>query len=305
VDLIAACRVLIEVESRGSVTRAAAALGVAQSVASRRLMALEQRLGAPVLERSGQRASLTPFGRDVVPSAVRLVRLADQFELDAERALLQPITVLVPLSCSVRDLAVAVAAGRAAGVGIQFERETPARRAERTAALSARVAVTAVPETEARWRVPLGAGSRARRDDPLRLDALRRGRTARRSSDDDAGSRLRIGPEDDVPHVRDVITRAGFSAGLVPGQLPIDASTTTALAEVLAAGDLLLCSESEAAELGLHWRPFADLPLSRGYALTAGSEHDARQIADVIGEELAACLGAMPGAVPGDGPGER
>ena len=103
---------------------------------------------------------------------------------------------------------------------------------------------------------------------------------------------LRTGPEDDVPHVRDVLLRAAFGAGLTPGQLPVDGSVTAALAAVLAGDDLLLCTEAEALGLGLHWRPFAGLHLARGAALVGDSVHDVRAVTDAVGDELAAALGA-------------
>ncbi|WP_431280506.1 LysR family transcriptional regulator [Leifsonia poae] len=174
--MIAACRVLVEVEERGSVTRAAAALDVAQSVASRRIVALERQLGSPLLERNARRAVLTPFGRDLVPSARRLVRLADELELDAERARLRPVTIAVPEDCTTRDLAVADAAGRAEGIRLEFVRANPLRRSELVSALAVRVAVLAVPVDRARWTAQLGAAGRRRNDHPLRIDRLRAGR---------------------------------------------------------------------------------------------------------------------------------
>lgn len=293
--MIAACRVLVAIEERGTVTRAAAALDVAQSVASRRILALEQHFGGPLLERTGRRAVLTPFGRDLVPSARRLVRLADELDLDAARARLRPVTIAVPETCSTRDLAVADAAGRAAGLRLEFRRLPPLRRTELAETLGVRVAIADVPPAEALWVVELGAASRRPLHRALRLEGLRAVRSGSTRRDEDAGSRLRICPEDDLPHVRDILTRAGFAAGLVPGQLPVDTSLTAALAGVLADGDLLLCTQAEAEDLGLHWRPFTGLALARGFALTGDSEHDVRTVQDAVADELAAALGAVPG----------
>ena len=290
--MIAACRVLVEIDERGTVTRAAAALGVAQSVASRRIVALEQQLGSPLLERNARRAVLTPFGRDLVPSARRLVRLADELELDAERARLRPVTVAVPESCTTRDLAVADAAGRSLGFRVEFVPAPPLQRSALATTLAVRVAVLAVPVDEAQWIAPLGAAGRRPVDRPLRLDSLRAGRQRRTQRDEDAGSRIRIGPEDDLPHVRDILTRAGFAAGLGPGQLPVDASTTASLAGVLTDGDLLLCTQAEAVDLGLHWRPFVGLDIARGFTLTGGSDYDVRSVQAGISDELAGALGA-------------
>lgn len=220
------------------------------------------------------------------------MRLADEFELDAERALLQPVAIAVPDVCSTRDLAVAVAAGRAAGFNIEFQRAFPARRLELADSLMVRIAIIAVPANEARWQVPLGAAGRVRATGALRLDGLRSRRGDRSRRDADAGAKLRIGPEDNVPHVRDVLVRAGFAAGLMPGQLPIDSATTDSVAAALAYGDLVLCSEIDAGNLGLHWRPFTGLSIARGYALTGSSEHDEDRAVNIIADELAAALGA-------------
>jgi len=291
-DLIAACRVLVEIDDRGSVTRAAAAIGVAQSVASRRILALEKELGATLIERTAQRAVLTPFGRGVVPTARRLVRLAEEFELDAEHARLQPVLIAVPESCSTRDLAVVDAAGRAEGFTVRFVREPPARRVQLATSAAVQMAIVAVPPDEGLWRVRLGAAGRRRRDGVLRLESLRRGRVGATGRDVDPGARLRITPEDDLPHVRDVLNRAGFAAGLVPGQLPVDPSTTSSVAAVLADGDLMLCAEAEAHALGLHWRPIAGLDVARGYAILSESDHHQRLLRRTVADELAAALGA-------------
>ncbi|WP_431278866.1 hypothetical protein [Leifsonia poae] len=92
--------------------------------------------------------------------------------------------------------------------------------------------------------------------------------------------------------MRDILTRAGYAAGLGPGQLPVDASVTASLAAVLTDGDLLLCTQAEAHNLGLHWRPFTGLEIARGFALAGDSEHDVSAVQSAIAEELAAALGA-------------
>lgn len=291
-DLVSACRVLVEVHERGSVTRAALALDVAQSVASRRILALEQHLGGPLLERSARRAVLTPFGRDLVPSARRLVRLADELELDAERARLRPVTIAVPAGCTTRDLAVADAAARSAGLALEFRTDGPARRAELAATAGVRVAVVSVPAAEARWTAEVGAAGRRVVGRPFRLDGLR---PVRRGAvvHEDVGGRLRTGPEDDVSHVRDVLTRSAFAAGVLPGQVPVDASVTASLAAVLAEGDLMLCTAAEAEALGLHWRSVTGVELVRGYDLVGESDHDVAMVVDAVEDELAAALGAV------------
>ncbi|WP_170185545.1 helix-turn-helix domain-containing protein [Lapillicoccus jejuensis] len=291
-DLLAACRVLVQVDERGSVTGAAGALGVAQSVASRRLAALERHLGATLLERRSRRSVLSAYGRDLVPTARRLVALADELELDAERARLRPLTVAVPDTCADRDLAAVAAVARGAGLHVELLPAGPADRADLVARQAVRVGLLAVPADGATWRTPLGAaGGRRTGSSPLRLERLRASRSPRGGAL--AGARLRTTPEDEVPHVRDVLVRAGAAAGLTPGQLPVDRSRTAAVAGVLADGDLLLCSALEADDLGLAWRPFAGLGLARGHRLDGESADDVSALRDAAGAQLAGALGAL------------
>src|SRR5699024_11762929 len=73
------------VSELGSMTLGAAATGIPQPVASRRIAGLEEQFGARLLERTGRGVSLTPFGRDMLASATRLVELADEMMLDADK----------------------------------------------------------------------------------------------------------------------------------------------------------------------------------------------------------------------------
>jgi hypothetical protein len=61
---------------------------------------------------------------------------------------------------------------------------------------------------------------------------------------------------------------------------------------VLSTDDLMLCSEAEARDLGLSWRPFTGLDIARGYDLAASSDHDLRMVEKTVPHELAAALGA-------------
>lgn len=61
-----------------SFTAAAAALAVSKSVVSKRVAALEQQLGARLLQRSTRRLSLTPEGAALYERCVSLLRAADE-----------------------------------------------------------------------------------------------------------------------------------------------------------------------------------------------------------------------------------
>src|SRR6185312_9900084 len=119
-DLIGGCRAFVCVSETGSFTEGAAVAGIPQPVASRRIAALERHFGERLFDRSTRRARLTPFGRDVLPSAKRLVRLADAMEHDARRAKLRPMRVAVPDTCGVRALAELAAEARDLGIHLEF-----------------------------------------------------------------------------------------------------------------------------------------------------------------------------------------
>ncbi len=68
-DLIEALRAFRMVAAESSFTRGAERCGVPQPVVSRRVAALERRLGGPLLERSTRSVSLTALGTRVLPHA--------------------------------------------------------------------------------------------------------------------------------------------------------------------------------------------------------------------------------------------
>ncbi|MFI9722018.1 LysR family transcriptional regulator [Streptomyces sp. NPDC052396] len=288
-DLVGACRVFVRVGERGSFTLGAAAAGVPQPVASRRVAALEKHLGGLLFDRSGRRAVLTPFGRDLLPSAKRLVELADALECDAEQARLRPLPMAVPEICPVRRLAALEAAAREAGMVLGFRTAGPAARTELLSAHEVRLALAAVPPDGATWTVPLGVAGVARTDGrPLRIETLR-------SRQADTFRRIWIQPEDDLPHIRDPLEQLGHRAALLPAQIAVAASLTAAVSETLRTKAMLLCSAAQAEELGLFWRPLAGRPLARGYRLCAGGGEDVRRVSGELREPVARCLGVPAG----------
>lgn len=298
VDLVNACRVFVHVGEHGSFTLGAAAARVPQSVASRRVAALEEHFGRPLFDRSTRRAALTAFGQEMLPSARRLVQLAEALELHAQEAKLLPLSVAVPETCGLGRLAHLDAAAREAGIILDVRQAGPAVRAELLTARQVRAALVAVPAEAATWRVALGLASAAatattttsaRATAPvaaLRLEALRPSRTRR------AFHRIWIQPEDDVPHVRDPLLHAGHRAALLPAQIVVAASLVAAAGETLRSSDHLLCSAQQADDLGLRWRPLAGLQPARGYEVSAATGDDAARIREILGAHLADALGA-------------
>lgn len=286
VDLVASCRVFVHVADRASFTDGAAAARVPQSVASRRVAALESHLGRRLFDRTTRRTALTPFGADMVPSARRLVELADLFEYDAEQARMLPLTVAVPETCALRDLAALEAAARERGRALELVPAAPAGRVQRFASRQVRAAVVAVAADAALWTVPLGVAGRQLPSGRFRVESLRpsRSRPERR--------RLWLQPEDDVPHVRDTLQQAGRQSGLLTGQIVVAHALITAAAAALG-DDLLVCSRPQALELELGWSKLHDPVTTRGYAVRAADQDDEALVATSLAAQVADCLGAL------------
>ncbi|WP_067536818.1 LysR family transcriptional regulator [Nocardia crassostreae] len=299
-DVLAACKAFVAVSRHGSFTNGAAAVRIPQSVASRRIAALEKHFGARLLERTSRTATLTPFGRDMLPSARRLVELAEAMESEAERAKLRPFRLAVPALCPPLSLARLVADGRRAELNLEPRPAAPGERAELVRTQEVRAAVVAVPADQGVWCVPLGlADTSGPHVAPVFLETLR----ARRGGGIDR--RVWMQPEDDVPHIRDRVIRARDALGLRPAQVVVADSHIAAAAEALGSEDLLLCSPSQARELGLHWRPIGELAVRRGYALAAGQREDLERLRALPPEVIGRCLGAADTAVEGErSPGE-
>ncbi|WP_032774388.1 LysR family transcriptional regulator [Streptomyces purpeochromogenes] len=258
-DLVGACRAFVSVSEYGGFTDGAAAAGMSQSVASRRIAALEERFGAQLFERTSRRPVLTPFGRDMLASAVHLVHAADVLLAEAEAVKHQPWRLAVPATCSAAALARLVAEARGHGVRLDIRPAGPSRRKELLHAHQVRAALLAVPAQEASWSVPLGlAGAR------------------------DGGAR-RI-------HVETLRLPPGPRGARPPAPGP--PALTGAAAEVLCSEDLLLCSRAQADELALVWLPIGELTPRRGYALTVAADGDPLPVADRLGEAIARCLSA-------------
>lgn len=289
-DLVTACRVFTSVAERGSFTLGAAAEGIPQSVASRRVAALEKHFRQPLFDRTARRAVLTVFGQDMLGPAKRLVQYAEALEHHASEAKLRPLTLAVPETCDVRNLARLDAAARDADVALDIRIGGPEQRAGWMRDKVIRAAVQAVPPDEAMWVVPLGLasvenqGSNASRR-AIRLESLRPSRT------EPALRRVWIQPEDDVPYVRDVLQRAGHRAALLPAQISVAASLVTAVGAALRTGDFVLASAEQAKSLDLSWRPIAEAPLARGYTVVADIGDDAALVRNLVGTELARALG--------------
>ncbi|WP_419997938.1 LysR family transcriptional regulator [Streptomyces boninensis] len=294
-DLVGACRAFVSVSTRESFTVGAAAAGLSQPVASRRIAALEQRLQQPLFERTARRPELTAFGRDLLPAARRLLEAADALEHEARIAGRRPWRLAVPAIHPTAALARLVADARTLGVALEVRPAAPAGRTELLHTQQVRAALQAVPPDEAAWTLPLGlAGDHDPGVRRVHLDSLRPGRGSEAPP-----RRIWLQPEDDVPHIRDPLVRLRDAAGLQPAQLATAPDLATAAAEVLGSRDLLLCSPPQARELGLDWRPLGELPLARGYALITADHSNPQPLQTRLHDAIARCLGTEPAASRG------
>lgn len=292
VDLVGACRAFVSVSEHGSFTVGAAAARMSQPVASRRVAALEEHFGEQLFERMSRRAVLTPFGREMLPAARQLVQAADVLLHEAEAVKSRPWRLAVPALCSTAGLARLIAQAREHGITLDLRIAAPAQRTELIHAQLVRAALLAVPADEATWSVPLGlAGARDPGVRRVYIETLRMGRAS-----PGPARRIWIQPEDDVPHIRDPLTRLRDAVGLRPAQLVAATDLATAAAEVLCTGDLLLCSPGQAEELALSWRPIGEVELGRGFALVAAAGGNPQHIEARLGEAIGRCLGADSGA---------
>jgi DNA-binding transcriptional LysR family regulator len=287
-DLLSACEAFVSVAEHEGFTAGAVGVGVSQSVASRRIAALESHLGGRLFERTSRRVALTAFGRSVLPGATRLVVAAQELGDDAQGARALPVTLAVPRHLSPAPAARVCAAAADRSLTVELLEGAPRERAEWVSTGRAQLALQHVEPGLAAWSTPLGvafAGSADTGDEPFYLAELRprRGTPERR--------RLWLQPEDDVPSVRDRLERVRNEAGLAPGHLRLATSLVAAIARAIADGDLVLCTRDEANEAELAWHPLGDLDLLRGYALAHRDIDLAERFLDATGPLLPGLLG--------------
>jgi DNA-binding transcriptional LysR family regulator len=103
--------VFVRIVDAGGIGKAADQLGMAKSGISRRLVALESRLGVPLINRTTRSSSLTPVGREYYERAVKLI--GDVAELDSlaeeENVSLEgALRLAVPLSFGLSHLSTAI-----------------------------------------------------------------------------------------------------------------------------------------------------------------------------------------------------
>ena len=81
----------VKVTELGSLTHAAAALDLPQSVISRQIRALERQCGASLFRRTGRGVVLTDFGQQIFPRIKALIAQAEQLSDDVRTSSGQPL----------------------------------------------------------------------------------------------------------------------------------------------------------------------------------------------------------------------
>ena len=103
--------VFVRIVDAGGIGKAADQLGIAKSGVSRRLVALEARLGVSLINRTTRSSSLTSVGREYYERAVKLiddVSELDGLATDADRSLEGLMRLAVPLSFGLAHLSPAI-----------------------------------------------------------------------------------------------------------------------------------------------------------------------------------------------------
>ncbi len=287
VDLHLAVRAFVAVARHHGFSEAASREQTSQPVMSRRVAALESRVGGPLLDRSTRRVALTPLGRTLLPHAERL--------LDVEEALLAAAAahgrdarrVLVPPGLDPSAWSRVVLLAGARGRRLEITEEPRSRREAALDRGEVEAAVLGCPGRQPDWRVPLGLGHDP--DDESSLRLLRPTRASRGSA-----ATVLVTAEDAEPSQLSAIRRTLAQLGLGHDQVRVADNLVSALALVTAGDARILCAPAQAASWGLAWRSVPELGLERRYRLATtrtDQAHDddvLRAIGDALGAEAPA-----------------
>ena len=106
-DRVTGMQVFARVAALGSLSAAARALGMSQTMATKHIAAIEVRLGVKLLHRTTRRLSLTEAGRGYLEAAERILGEIDEAEADAAAASHEVggmLRISVPVSFGIRQI---------------------------------------------------------------------------------------------------------------------------------------------------------------------------------------------------------
>ncbi|MGW4444273.1 LysR family transcriptional regulator [Streptomyces sp. NPDC004682] len=289
-DLLAHLAAYAATADESSFSRAADRLGIAQPLLSRRIKSLEAHFGGQLFDRSRRQVTVTDFGMSLLPYARDVLERAERLEGAARSARAGRVRAVgVPPDCAPVALARVIRAGVERGLPLSVRELTPQAREFGIADGSLTYAVARVAPERAALRVPLGLASAPGME--RRVVHLEDLRPRRKPGAARTGALpLLTLVEDEVPDLRDRLTRAVARAGLPERLVASAGPAATALAETLAGRATLLCAEPFAARHGASWAPLADASLHRGYDLRASERGG---VPDWLARALAAVVGAV------------
>ena len=123
----------VAVVNAGSFTAAADHLGIGKSVVSRRVAALEARLGVELLRRTTRRLSVTESGRSFHEQAARILADLDEAESAAAQEhgdLRGSLRIALPLSFGIRHMCGVISEFSARHPGVEFDLDLNDRRVD-------------------------------------------------------------------------------------------------------------------------------------------------------------------------------
>ena len=107
-DRVTGMQVFARVATLGSLSAAARALGMSQTMATKHIAAIEERLGIKLLHRTTRRLTLTEAGRRYLDAAERILAELEEAEAAASADRLEAhgtLRVNVPVSLGIREIA--------------------------------------------------------------------------------------------------------------------------------------------------------------------------------------------------------
>ncbi|MFT0891158.1 LysR family transcriptional regulator [Pseudochelatococcus sp. G4_1912] len=123
-DRLTSMSVFTKVVASGSFTAAAQICGLSQTMVTKHIAALEQRLGTKLLHRTTRRLTLTDAGRRFHDACMRLLPEIEEAETDAGAGNIEPHGILrlnVPFSFGIRQIAPALSDFLAAHPQLEIE----------------------------------------------------------------------------------------------------------------------------------------------------------------------------------------
>ncbi len=107
-DRVTGMQVFVRVAALGSLSAAARALGMSQTMATKHMAALEDRLGTKLLHRTTRRLSLTEAGRNYLEAAERILSEIDEADSRAAISVAEvrgQLRLNAPVSFGIREIA--------------------------------------------------------------------------------------------------------------------------------------------------------------------------------------------------------